>query len=191
MKKKEKEISPFSVMNSWAMVHGLFLGAWGIAAIWMMGASFTGAFEWSLPAQWMLLGWPVAIYLLSRRFRSKIASKEEAFTFIKGFAHTLFMGLYAGLWLAMWTYVYLTYFDNGHFFDAYEQQILQPHMTSELQRMGVWQSIEEMGGVEKVVNMMRSIGAAGYAGMMIYLSIIISPIVSVLVGLMLRREKRA
>lgn len=181
-----KEITPFVQTNSWAMFHGVFLGVWGILSMVAYYASVVSDSSWSITAMLMMVSSPLVAYFLSKHFREVCGEVE--FTFGRGFTHTLLMGMYATLWVALMVFVYLHYFDNGSFFDAYEVKLSSEEVVQELKRVGVWEIYEQSGGVRKMINVLRSFGAANYAALIIYFSLIVGPLFSLIIGGLLKRK---
>lgn len=182
-----KEISEFSQTNSWAMMHGLLLGFWGVLTLAFACHSVLHPSALGWLNDLLFLGSPVVAYLLTKHFRQQVTG-EGSFPFFKAFSHTFLMGLYATLWVALATYVYLAFFDNGRVFDAYELVLQRPEVMVELKRMGMEQAWNDMGGATKMVNVMRAVGAANYAGMVMYLSLFVAPVISAVIAWMLRRK---
>ena len=109
---QEKQVNnPFKDLNGWAMEAGCVLGAYGCASL--------ALFKWSLlyPVAgslftFSLAGGPVVAGLLTRRMRDRSRPADAPFLFTEGFLHTLLMGLYASLWVALFIFLYLHYFFN-------------------------------------------------------------------------------
>ena len=182
-----KEISEFSQTNSWAMVHGLLLGAWGVLTLAFACISLICNPMLGWAGEVMFVGSPIVAYFLSKRFRWCVAG-DGTFSFGRAFSHTFLMGLYATVWVALATYVYLAFVDNGRVFDAYEAQLQRPEVMAEVKRLGMTQTWEDMGGATKMVNVMRAVGAGNYAGMIVYLSLFVAPIISAVIAVMLKRK---
>ena len=183
-------VSSFSQTNSWAMVHGVWLGLWGLLTLFAIGFSFVGNYWFGLISNFMFLGSPFFVYLLSLRFKHKIAGHHDGFSFIKGFSHTFLMCIYASLWLALGVYVFFAYIDNGRFFDAYELQLNSPLLQTELKRMGLTEVFDQVGGTKKFVNILRSVSPANYSSLIIYFTIIFGPFISLIIGWLLRTNIR-
>lgn len=183
----EREISDFSQTNSWAMMHGLILGFWGVATLVVMLVSVMYFPMIGLLNDVMFIGSPILAYGLTKRFRKQVVG-DGTFTFGRAFSHTFLMGLYATIWVALSTYIYLAYIDGGRIFDAYELALQRPEVMAEVERMGMNAVWEEMGGATKMVNVMRAVGAAGYAGMTVYLSLLVAPVISAIIAAMLKRK---
>ncbi len=179
----------FSLTNGFAMQYGAALGAWSVAT----GAAFVGSM--SLPALsslyfLMCIFSPVLACLLTMRFRRHVAGAADAFGFGRGFVHTLLMGLYACIWLALAVYVYLAYFDGGAVFDAYEAMFTRPEVAAELERNGMKEQIDAITGGRGAVGLvdaLRAISPANYAALVIYFNIIIAPFISLVVALVCKR----
>ncbi len=115
---------------------------------------------------------------------------DGTFGFARGFLHALFMGFYASIWVALAVFVYLQYFDNGSIFAAYGHSLETPEMQQYLLQSGVgaqFDSISGGKGAQGIVDAMQSLGAATYASMSLYLSMIFGPVISTVIGLIARR----
>ena len=180
----------FRIINGYAMRNGITLGIFGILTL--------ACFMWSLSMPFfsilfnvMVIANPVLGGILTFRFRKAEAGTDEPFSFMSGFLHAIFMGFYASMWVALCVFVYLQYFDHGMIFAAYAQMLDTPEMEQYLQLSGMNAQIEEMTGgtgVEGLVEAMRSAGAAPYATFSIYLSLILGPFISAIIGLSARRR---
>lgn len=178
----------FSLTNGFAMQYGAVLGLWRVAAC----AAFVFSFAYpGLSSLYLLMAVasPVLACLLTMRFRRHVVPAGP-FTFGQGFLHTLLMGLYACVWVALAVYVYLAYFDGGFFFDSYAVALRRPELVAELERSGLKEQLELATGgkgLEGLVDAMRAITPATYSAMVIYLNIIIAPLVSLIVALLCRQ----
>lgn len=177
----------FKQTNAFAMQYGLLLGAWGIISLCVMGLSLRLP-SLSFIAMLMSVGSPVIAVMLTSRFRKASATAEEGFSFGKGFLFAFMTGIYASIWVAVFVYVYMAYLDGGYFFNAYEAMVRQPEYAAQLEESGIMASLEPAGGLEAVIDAMRAIPPANYAGMVIYLTVLTSPVVSALVALVCRRR---
>lgn len=180
----------FRLINTFSMRNGIVLGLFGILTL--------AAFRWSLSMPFfaalfniMVLASPLLGGWLTFQFRKSVAANQDSFSFMSGFLHSLFMGFYASLWIALAVFVYLQYFDHGMIFAAYEQMLDTPEMSQYLQLSGINAQIEEMtenGGVHGMIEVMQSVGAAPYATFSIYMSLIFGPLISAIIGLLARRS---
>ncbi len=101
------------------------------------------------------------------------------------------MGVYASIWVAVATFVYLQYFDHGAIFAAYERSLDTPEMKIYLQQTGLGEQIKQMTsaeGAHGVAQLMENIGSASYAAMSIYFALFMGPIISAIIGLIARRS---
>lgn len=172
------------------MQNGVILGLFGIATL--------TAFKWSLIMPFfgilfevMLLGSPVFATILTLKYRRQQVSKNEPFSFLRGFLHALFMGFYASLWIALIVFIYLRFFDHGTIFAAYEQMLDTPMMRDYLRQSGLDAQIAQIsgtGGVKGLAAAMQSIGPATYASLFLYFPMIFGPIISAIIGLICRRS---
>lgn len=178
--------------NQRAMHDGIALGLFGLATLWAFKESFLHPFCSSLFAV-MLIGGPVLALALTLRFRRDTAGNAEPFTFSQGFLHTLFTGFYASIWVALGIFVYLQYFDHGSFFAAWQKSLEQPAMKVYLEQPEVIQSINEITngrGISAWGETLQRIGAANYAALSIYATIVVDPFIALLCGLIARRNRR-
>lgn len=175
-------------INTYAMQNGLILGGFGIVSLFVLRWSFSMpslSFLFTL----MLFGSFVLAAKLTFKIRNEIAGKDGIFNFFQGFLHTFFMGFYASVLIAVFVFVYLRYFDYGAIFAAYGHSIDTPEMRQYLMQSGVDAQIAEMTGehgVQGLVHALQCLGAATYASMSLYSSIIIGPLVSIIIGLLCR-----
>lgn len=191
---QEKQVNnPFKDLNGWAMEAGCVLGAYGCASL--------ALFKWSLlyPVAgslftFSLAGGPVVAGLLTRRMRDRSRPADAPFLFTEGFLHTLLMGLYASLWVALFIFLYLHYFDGGTLFSLYAQLLQEPEMQRYLAESGMAAQIKEItdgGGVEQLAEALQRIGAATYASLSLYAAFVVSPAVALVAGALLRRTGRS
>lgn len=176
-------------INNYAMRNGMVLGLFGIVSLLI--------FKWSfaLPAfstlfGIMLLGSPVLGAYLTIKFRNDVVGSDGTFGFARGFLHALFMGVYASIWVALAVFVYLQYFDNGSIFAAYGHSLETPEMQQYLLQSGVGAQFDSLSGgkgAQGIADVMQSLGAATYASMSLYLSMIFGPVISTVIGLIARR----
>ena len=180
----------FRVINAHAMRNGITLGVFGFLTL--------ACFKWSLSIPFfsilfnvMLLASPILGGILTFRFRKATEGSEGSFSFMAGFLHAVFTGFYASIWIALGVFIYLQYFDHGMIFATYGQLLDTPEMQQYLQISGMNAQIEEMTGgtgVQGLVDAMQSAGAAPYATFSIYLSLILGPFISAIIGLVARRR---
>lgn len=177
----------FRQINAYAMRNGIVLGLFGVATL--------AVFKWSLSIPFMsglfmlmLFAHPVLVIILTMRFRNETIGD---FDFVKGFLHTLFVGFYASVWVSVAVFVYLQYFDYGTIFAAYGRSIDTPETQQYLVQSGLNAQLSELSGrsgVQGLVDSLQSIGAATYAAMPLYLSVILDPFFSIIIGLICRRK---
>ena len=177
-------------INNYAMRNGIVLGVFGILSLLVFKWSFTlPAFSTLFGV--MLLGGPVLGAYLTIKFRNDVEGTDGAFSFARGFLHALFMGFYASIWVALAVFVYLQYFDNGSIFAAYGKSLETPEMQQYLQQSGVeaqFDAISGGKGVQGAVDAMQSLGSATYASISLYLSMVLGPVISAVIGLLVRRR---
>ena len=176
-------------LNASAMQCGVTLGLFGVLSLAVFKWSFTVPFFSTLFFV-MLLAGPVLAAWQTMRFRNAVAGPSGGFTFLSGFLHSLFTGFYASVWVALVTFVYLQYFDNGAIFADYARSIDTPEMKQYLQQSGMNSEIMRMTGgegVQGLADALRSIGAATYAAMSLYCALVFGPFIAVVIGLVCRR----
>ena len=181
--------SSFKQANAFAMQYGLLMGALGVITL----AAFAG----SLKFQWMSFITMAmtsislfAAYMMTARYRDTVKTPDESFSVAQGFLFTFGVSIYASLWIALVVYLYLAYFDNGWIFDQYLSMVTSPEYTSELRRSGMEGQIKAMtggGGMKAMVDALRSLPAVQYAGMVIYFTLLSSPIISLIIAFICRR----
>ena len=137
----------FRQTNAFAMQYGAVMGVWGLVA----NACFVGSF--SVPGLSMLfllltVSSPVLAVFLTRRFRGHVAP-QGPFMFHQAFLHTLLMGVYAAIWVALGVYVYLAYFDHGFIFDAYLNSLTDPALQAEMERLGIGRVVRTAAELDK------------------------------------------
>lgn len=179
-----KRQADFRQTNAYAMQNGIILGVWAIVC----QACFVGGLRYPLFSNlWllMLVGVPFVTWLLTSRFRS-IVGIEKEFSFGRGFMHSFLTLLYTAVWAAVATFVYLQFFDKGYIFDCYQQTLSNPNLIKSMEDSGLTEQIKAASnGLTplEIVDEMRSIGAANYAALIIYIYMFTSPLIAVMVGL--------
>ena len=177
--------------NAFAMRNGIVLGIFGILSLYVFKLSFWYPFFSTLFGV-MLLGSPVLGAFLTFKYRKLTIRPQEGFSFFHGFLHSLLMGLYASIWIALAIFIYLKYFDHGAIFAAYEQSLSTPQMTQQLYNSGLMSTLNEITnghGVKGIGETMKHLGAAPYASMAIYSSLIFGPVISVIIGLLAMKSR--
>lgn len=179
----------FRQTNAYAMQNGVFIGLWAIGCQACFVASLTNPLLSNL---WflMLIGIPVLNYYLTRKFRS-VVGLDINFPFSRAFVHSFFSMMYASIWAAVATYVYLQFFDKGYIFDCYAASVSNPETIKAMEETGMMQQIKEAtNGMTPIdiVNDMRHIGAGNYAALIIYMYLMTSPIIAVAVGVLTMRR---
>lgn len=180
----------FAQINAFSMQNGLILGLWTLLALLAMLLSFTYSML-SLVSAIMLIFAPILLFLLTKKYRSLVAT-EGFFTITQGFLHSFFTMLYAATWVALMVFVYLSYLDKGYVFDAYTMYFNRPEVQEILaqKEMQAQLAIALQGmTIQEVVDGLRFIPPATYAGMIFYLNLLFSPVISLLIGLFLKSYK--
>ena len=185
-----QDYNAFQQTNAYAMQNGLWLGLWGWLSLVAFRYSF-GSVLCSNLLMLMTLAVPVLGVVLTGRFRRSVAGADGAFTFGRGFTHTLFMGFYASIWVAVGIYVYLRYFDNGAIFSDYAAALSRPELQQALQESGLLEQLNAAsgeGGLEGLPDALRSVGPAGYAAASLYMAMFATPLIALFAGAVCRRK---
>ena len=180
----------FQQTNAYAMQNGLWLGLWGWLSLVAFRYSFSSVLCSNL-LMLMTLAGPVLGVVLTGRFRRNVAGADGAFTFGRGFTHTLFMGFYASIWVAVGIFVYLRYFDNGAIFSDYAAALSRPELQQALQESGLLEQLNAAsgeGGLEGLPDALRSVGPAGYAAASLYMAMFATPLIALFAGAVCRRK---
>lgn len=191
--KEVQFVTPMRQTNAFAMQYGLLLGLWSLAGLFVMFACLLDS-QWSALGQTMLIGSPFLGAFFTLRFRNAVTQPGDAFTFGRGYLHTLFMGLYASLWIALGVFVYFSYFDGGRFVDILQQWVAQPANAQSLQLLesqGMFDEIYRDFSVDSfsdVLDTFRNVPPAAFAGMILYWTLLSAPVISIFVGLFAMRR---
>lgn len=185
-----QDYNAFQQTNAYAMQNGLWLGLWGWLSLVAFRYSFSSVLCSNLLMLMTLTG-PVLGVVLTGRFRRSVAGADGAFTFGRGFTHTLFMGFYASIWVAVGIFVYLRYFDNGAIFSDYAAALSRPELQQALQESGLLEQLNAAsgeGGLEGLPDALRSVGPAGYAAASLYMAMFATPLIALFAGAVCRRK---
>lgn len=185
-----QDYNAFQQTNAYAMQNGLWLGLWGWLSLVAFRYSFSSVLCSNLLMLMTLTG-PVLGVVLTGRFRRSVAGADGAFTFGRGFTHTLFMGFYASIWVAVGIFVYLRYFDNGAIFSDYAAALSRPELQQALQESGLLEQLNAAsgeGGLEGLPDALRSVGPAGYAAASLYMAMFATPVIALFAGAVCRRK---
>jgi hypothetical protein len=181
---------PFAQINAFAMQNGVVLGIWALLAQCAMVGSFTCGIL-SMVNFMMMLFTPIILFLLTKKFRRAVAP-TGVFTITQGFLHTLLTTIYASTWVAIGVYIYLSYVDNGYLFDEYVAYFNRPEVVELLSQKEVQQELAVvLQGLtlEEVINGLRSVPPATYSMMVFYGNLMVSPLLSLVIAIFLRRTK--
>ena len=185
-----QDYNAFQQTNAYAMQNGLWLGLWGWLSLVAFRYSFSSVLCSNL-LMLMTLAGPVLGVVLTGRFRRSVAGTDGAFSFGRGFTHTLFMGFYASIWVAVGIFVYLRYFDNGAIFSDYAAALSRPELQQALQESGLLEQLNAAsgeGGLEGLPDALRSVGPAGYAAASLYMAMFATPLIALFAGAVCRRK---
>ena len=186
----KESLFPFSQINAFAMQNGVILGIWVLLSQFAMVGSFTYEVL-SLVSALMMLFSPILLFILTKSYRNSVAP-VGFFTVTQGFLNAFLTSVYASVWVSLLVYVYLTFFDNGYVFDAYIEYFNRPEVQEILaqKEMQAQLAIALQGmTIQEVVDGLRFIPPATYAGMIFYLNLLFSPVISLLIGLFLKSYK--
>ncbi len=179
----------FKQTNAFARQYGLLLGLWGIVSLAVMVA----ALKWdalSFLNMVMYIGSPILAGFFTVRFRRSVSTPEEGFSFGRGFLFTFITGLYASIWIAVFVFVYLAYIDHGFVFALYEDAFKKPEVMAQLRQSGMLEQLDGLGGIAGLVDGMRRIPPANYAGIIIYMTVLSAPFISAAIALICRRSPK-
>ena len=179
--------SILNTSNSYAMLHGIFLGIWGILSLVFNVLSLTQ--EWmQLPVMLFTLSSPFFACWLTFRFRREVAPcPTQNFSFTAGFLHTFFCGFYASLWVALFVYIYLRFLDGGY---VYEQLLNAPDFQQALRASGSSDMFESVGGIREMIKLMRELPPSSYASAFFIYSLLLAPFFSLIIGAVSSRKAR-
>lgn len=180
--------SLYPLINTYAMRNGIYLGIWAIAYFVTSGASLIWP-VFQIFSLFLFCGSPFFAAWLTFRFRNNAVPTTRTFTFAHGFLYTFLIGLYASIWMAVFVFIYLKYFDGGFIFDAYSRQLQSPEMQQALQMSGN-NILHEIGGVKGLVDSMRSITPSSYTSTLLTLSLLPNPIISAIIAFACKRDAR-
>ena len=181
-------------VNSYAMTHGVVLGAWGVATFLISILALSRPL-FSFTADFQLILSPFLATALTIRYRQKTTAAGEGFSFRRGYLHTLLMGLYACVWIALSVYIYLRFFDGGAAFDALAAQMSQPEnaaLFEQLEGLGYMEEIYSATGAKnmsEVVDVLRELSPANYAGMVVSTTLLTAPVIAALIALFTMRRR--
>lgn len=188
--KQARQIN-FKQTNAFAMQNGLILGIFAIIAqaCFVIGLKIPFfSTIWLV----MLINIPIFAFFLTAKFRREVAPNFP-FSFSRGFAHTLLIVLYAGIWAGIATYLYLAFFDKGYIFDAYQASLTVPETAKAIKESGLEMQIKEMTGgltLMQLIDEMRKVGPAHYAASIVYCYLLTSPFLAIIGGVFnIRRGK--
>ena len=183
---------PSGQTNAYAMQYGVMLGLVCVGAF----AAFMGTFAYAVLSTLALL-LSVAVLVLAclftLRFRDEVSERTEAFSFGRGFLHTLLMLFYASIWLALAVYVYFAYIDGGFFVDAYVAMLQSPEVQSVFEQNAALREMYGNVGTEELslaIEQLREVSPTHFAAASVYLNMMTAPILALFVGLVARRGNR-
>ncbi|MBR1838652.1 MAG: DUF4199 domain-containing protein [Bacteroidaceae bacterium] len=166
------------------MLHGLYFGLVGIISVALMRLSLQ--YDWAaLPSYLVVLSSPIVAIILTRRFRNDVMDEKVGFSFGRAYIHALLMGFYAGIIVALAIVVYLTWFDHGHTYDAYEAMLSRPDVAAQLQASGMDAQVALATGgktMKDIIDEMREVPPANFAAVIIYANLFLSPILALFVA---------
>ncbi len=183
----------YSQLNAYAMYHGVFLGIFGVLTL----ACYVLSFSYESLSLIFMVAPVISLFLartLTIRYREASGYDiAQGFGFGRAFSHTLLMGFYAGLWVALAVFIYLRWIDQGFLFNCMEVHLGRPEMIEMLQQSGVPETFgipDDADLPSTLANVMRSVSPITYAVSFLYFNILLAPILSVLVALFCIKRPR-
>jgi len=183
----QQETSTIKQTNAFAMQYGLFFGVVGILSLVTMGLSMAHP-GFSFLSLLLTVGSPFLATYLTLRFRRQVMAPRFGFTLMRGSLFTFLMGIYAAIWVALFVLIYLSFLDGGRFFDAYEAMMTQPEVVAQMRQNGMIDPVGSAGDDDGRCHQCHARSGAGtYAGMILYFSLLVTLIFSLLIGCVARR----
>lgn len=181
-------ISPITQANAFAMQHGIILGLILIILLGTLVAGLTSSTA-SLISTILIMIYPIIVSRLTFGFR-KIVAPTDRFPLFKGFSHALFSMLYASIWAAIATYLYMRFFDNGYFVNTLLSAVSDPRIQELLKANDLWYMSQAQSGTTILDNVrqMQNISPATYSEMILYINLLLTPITSLIIGLCAMRN---
>lgn len=177
----------FKFLNNNAMHDGVALGLYGIVCLAVFAGSFTYPLL-SLLFLILILGVPVINALLTFRYRHRAVTPMQPFGFFNGFLHSLLLGIYSSIWVALAVFIYLQFIDHGALFDAFEAAVKATYGDAGLQLVLAQANTPGIESMQDLFSRMREETPAKYAFSVIDMSLFFSPMVALIVGLICRRS---
>jgi len=184
--------SNFTQTNAFAMQNGLFLGLWSIAGLCLAMGGINSVLLSGL-GQFLLYASPFFAAWLTLRFRKTVTEPTEPFSFGRGYIHTLLMGLYAGLWIAIFVYVYFRFLDGGQLWSLYAERLASPEMepvVKQIEESGVLRDMQTGSAisVNDLMDNLKALPPASYSASVVSFTLFSAPIISLFIGLATRRS---
>lgn len=164
--------------NAFAMQYGLGLGVYQV----LIGIFFISGLSSSLSSLLMLamlLATPILSVQLMLRFRNSVC--EGKLSFGRGFKFGVLMYIYAGIILALVTYIYFAYFDHGALANYYATALTQPENTTLLT------AIQPELTVEHFVQLIRDIQPVTYATNVLINNTFVGAIIAAITAAFIRK----
>ena len=184
--------SLFAQANAYAMLHGLYFGLMGMVSVALFRIGINH--EWAgMLGYAAVLASPFVAVMLTRRFRDEVMTPGAGFSFSRAYVHSLLMGFYSGIIVAVFVAVYMTWFDHGSTFDAYQAMLSRPDVVEAMKMSGMdKQFVLVTGGktMTQVVEKMREIPPSNYAASLIYMNLFAAPLISLVVAAFCRRHHK-
>lgn len=184
--------SLFAQANAYAMLHGLYFGLMGMVSVALFRIGINQ--DWAgMLGYAVVLASPFVAVQFTRRFRDEVMTPEMGFSFGRAYIHSLLMGFYSGIIVAVFVAVYMTWFDHGSTFDAYKEMLSRPDVVEAMKASGMDnQFVLATGGktMAQVVEEMREVPPANYASSIIYMNLFAAPILSLVVAIFCRKSPR-
>lgn len=169
---------PSTQTNAFAMYYGLGLGIYQI----VVGAFFIAALQAPISALIVLalmISTPIFSLQLTYRFRNNVCNGRISFG--RSFLFGLMMYTYAGLILALATYIYFSYFDHGAIANYYANALNTPENIALFDTMNTGLSYDEF------IALIRSLSPGSYASNMLINNTFAGAFISALTALIVRK----
>lgn len=164
--------------NAFAMQYGFGLGIYQI----VIGSFFISSLSSPQSSLWvliLLLAVPLFSAQLMLRFRNSVG--EGRLSFGRGFKFGLLLYLYAGLILALATYIYFAYFDHGTLANHYAALLSQPENAAALS------AIQPGFTAEQFVQIVRDFKPAAYASNVVINNALAGAVISAITAAIIRK----
>lgn len=187
--KSSRPVTPFAQANAFAMQHGIFMGIYLIVTLATLVNGLLNPTA-SLISTALIVAYPFVIGRFTFSFRRTVAPTER-FTIFRGFMYALFTMLYAAIWAAIATYLYMQFFDNGYLVNTLLTAVSNPQTQELLKANPAFADMEAQTGmsITDTIRQMQNISPAYYAETLLYMNITLAPITALIIGLCTFRSR--